>query len=946
MKRIILYILLLIPLYIYPQFFQTGVQPEIPPLPESTVFRNYTGYTPSLNTGAINVPISLYEITVNNFTLPLSLQYYTTGIKVEDVADPVGYGWSLNPGLRITRTIRGRPDEAFEKKWRSSVFWGEPYYAFLYGKRALCEYPSRTQEDIDFDIIIGTNTVVDTQYDIFTMNLPSGNYSFIYEGADRIRSLNPYIKIKVIQDSHLILGFEVVDDKGITYYFGCYKGESNSTTPLYVEQPSYSKGYYTAWALRKIKLPDGKNEINITWTKASTRAYMSQPYFTKSICIEEKTPANGFDCGDSDNRGIDLYPEEGLYEPNAEYSLRVQNIQFPLGMITFSYFNQNYKSILSSINIKDINNNSIKDINFEYDTNSTLLLTELSLSNEGVYKFSYNPKRFSSILSQDYWGYYNGKSNTTLIPKFIVKLKHHIYDRIVEMEHLLGNADRSIDIDCMQANILKRVEYPTGGYTEFEYEPHEFQEPPSLNITNVTPLTKGKGLRIKKITTKEDNLSQPITKTYKYYNPLVCYDKTLDSFLDKYVTTYIPQTPSGGNQTELLAGRRVELYTKSFYSSMFISTPLISYGLVEEYINDNHKISYEFLNFGFDDIRLEPRPYVASYKNLTGNSRPLNRQISYKKEGQHFIPVEEINSIYEIASLSYHDTYVGIQFLFPQGEYSGHFLKYDDVIGKNSIPYCERTRLTENAYYIFDTNIEFKDTYLKEERKVLYTENQTVEEKTNYKGYILPTEKKFLSSDNEVVEENYTYWRDTSYPYIITRTLNGKTEYKQLEYDYGNKFQLQNIKLYKDQSEQWNEQRVTYHNYSEYGKPVYVTQDDGTTVVYIWSYKGQYPVAEIKNATYSEVKEIIPETTLKSIADATMPTTDQLNQINGLRLQLPNAHISTYTYKPLVGMISATDPSGFTTYYSYHSDGRLSEAYIIRDKTKISLEKYEYRFKE
>ena len=77
----------------------------IPPSPTSSVFRQFAGYTPNLATGAVNVPIDLYEVKVGGFSLPISLQYYTSGIKLDDTPYPAGYGWTLSPGLRITRTI-------------------------------------------------------------------------------------------------------------------------------------------------------------------------------------------------------------------------------------------------------------------------------------------------------------------------------------------------------------------------------------------------------------------------------------------------------------------------------------------------------------------------------------------------------------------------------------------------------------------------------------------------------------------------------------------------------------------------------------------------------------------------------------------------------------------------------------------------------------------------
>lgn len=940
MKQIILFIFLLFPVCIHSQFFPTGFHSEIPPLPESAVFRQFAGYTPSLNTGAVNIPISLYDIQAGNFTLPISLHYYTSGIKVEAPADPVGYGWSLNPGLRITRTIRGRADEAiFKKVMYSTVHTGEDHIEFLYAKRAMLDYPSRTKEDIEFDRIIGTNTVIDTKYDIFTIHLPSGNHSFIYKEAGNIESLNPLLKIKEVMVGQRIIGFEVVDDKGISYYFGCFRGENDNVTPPHVEKPSYSKGYYTAWGLRKITMPDGKNQINITWDKALTRAYLTYPYEQK-IGYMDSRPENG-DIN-SHEYPPRLTTSGNYYEPENEMVLRIKEIEFPTGNMAFIYTNQNYKSILSSIDIKNHLNEDIKNIKFEYDTNNTLLLIKLSLSGEGTYKFSYNPGRFTNILSQDYWGYYNGKANhSTLLPNFKVGIN---YDRsgvfLPDVIHQFGYADRSIDRDYMQANMLTKVEYPTGGYSEFEYEPHIFQEIQSSIVKQAAPLSEGLGLRVCKITTKPDAFSPPVIKTYKYsdyktYN----FISTYDSFFDRYGITYTARSiegPEGADDVIWLKARNTNLHAHSFLSSLYISNPLISYGMVEEYVNNTQKTVYKFSDSSMDEVSMEPRPFVRSYRNITGEFRPLIKRISYKKEGSDYIPLEEINYTYSRAEISYPETHVDFQVLNTIASDNGHFLFF------KNLSYPSIYNDVGKPYYIINTYLVLGNTKLSKEEKITYIDDKEIIEKAEYTYNLnqLLSKKRIFSSDNQEITENYSYLNQTSYPMLTSRIVNDVFENKRFEYYTNNKYQIQNIKLYTNYDYE-SQRSVTFDNYTAYGRPGYIT-DEARKVVYIWSYKGQYPIAEIKNATYAQVKNVISQANLDKIADAYTPTTEQMNLVNSLRLQLPEAHVTTYTYQPLVGMKSVTDPLGITIYYSYHDDGRLAEIYRIEEGNKITLQRYDY----
>src|SRR5258708_6748876 len=90
------------------------------------------------------------------------------------------------------------------------------------------------------------------------------------------------------------------------------------------------------------------------------------------------------------------------------------------------------------------------------------------------YKFSYNEGTNLPDLGefyQDWWGYFNISSNvyptpTSLIHKESVSFGGYTFH--------VGSTNRDPNADAMQIHILNKITYPTGGYTEFEYEPHYF----------------------------------------------------------------------------------------------------------------------------------------------------------------------------------------------------------------------------------------------------------------------------------------------------------------------------------------------------------------------------------------------------------------------------------------------------------------------------------------
>ena len=88
------------------------------------------------------------------------------------------------------------------------------------------------------------------------------------------------------------------------------------------------------------------------------------------------------------------------------------------------------------------------------------------------------------------------------------------------------------------------------------------------------------------------------------------------------------------------------------------------------------------------------------------------------------------------------------------------------------------------------------------------------------------------------------------------------------------------------------------------------------------------------------VKSVFSVTSVDALAALPIPNETKL-QDGSLQKALPNALVTTYTYKPLVGITTMTDPHGITTKYDYDAFGRLSKVTHI-DK---AVESYEYHYK-
>jgi len=136
---------------------------------------------------------------------------------------------------------------------------------------------------------------------------------------------------------------------------------------------------------------------------------------------------------------------------------------------------------------------------------------------------------------------------------------------------------------------------------------------------------------------------------------------------------------------------------------------------------------------------------------------------------------------------------------------------------------------------------------------------------------------------------------------------------------------------------------IQYHNYDLKGNPLYVSKNDAEKVCYLWSYNYQYLIAEIKNATYTEVSNALSGISIEQLASSEVP---DMTKVETLRQNpsLTKAMITTYTYKPLVGITKATDYRGVSTFYEYDTFNRLKQTYIIENGEKKILQKYDYHY--
>jgi YD repeat-containing protein len=134
--------------------------------------------------------------------------------------------------------------------------------------------------------------------------------------------------------------------------------------------------------------------------------------------------------------------------------------------------------------------------------------------------------------------------------------------------------------------------------------------------------------------------------------------------------------------------------------------------------------------------------------------------------------------------------------------------------------------------------------------------------------------------------------------------------------------------------------RLLYEKYDEQGNLVQYRQTNGSPVTYLWGYNASYPVAEIKNATYDQVKAALgvasPNYVDLGAGGLSAAQKNALRNVSG-------AQVATFDYTPLEGLRQVTDPNGVSVSYEYDGLQRLQ---TVRDRDNQPVSSYQYHYRQ
>ncbi|WP_025744083.1 RHS repeat domain-containing protein [Aquimarina pacifica] len=291
--------------------------------------------------------------------------------------------------------------------------------------------------------------------------------------------------------------------------------------------------------------------------------------------------------------------------------------------------------------------------------------------------------------------------------------------------------------------------------------------------------------------------------------------------------------------------------------------------------------------------------------------------------------------------------------LHPSGLKIGYDTKKEGLYNTN-------TSLDE--YYIFNTYKEYDNRFLPKTTKTTsyYPQDLSTIESQTYDSYYQLSQSSVTKSDGNTRTTNIHYPYDINssvynsmvnqnviaYPVMQVTKHNddiissSKTEYVELSNT-----------LFKPKEQMSSkgdlpmEARIQMDRYDIKGNLLQyhkiVNNDQASNINYtsiLWGYNDQYPIAKIENANYEQIASAL------GISEEELEEVDENSTtiLTNLRTSLPESMITTYSYDPLIGVNSITDPRGYTTFYQYDYLNRL-EYTKDQEGNLISRNKYQYK---
>jgi len=461
-------------------------QRVMPPSPNAASLGKYGDIPVGYYTGTPQISIPLYEVKIGTLTLPITLNYHASGIRVEEEASWVGLGWSLDAGGVITRSIVGLDDRDI-RGFRNTpslpdVLPANGYIAnFATHEQAMAQIactPTVNGQSYDYSSVLSNLRGYDLQPDRYFFNFSGQSGQFIITKQNQVLISNQ-AKLKIDPSLNVITTAD-----GTKYEFSQVEKAWAA-----IGLPEISASFY----LTKITSPGG-DEIFLEYESAGLQH--PQPSLSESAYRVNSVdaPPDTHVSNESIHEAICLkriYWRSGQVvfqrDPAVRQDIDVASLLKKIRIFTTNVANPSESDLLKEFELRtsyfigtNITADYSRTIDLAYVQRDKRLRLDEVVERNGTlekppYSFIYSstPLPYKTSYARDHWGFYNGAGNTTLIPPYSGTLQA-VWDWEEKWTYLdLPGANREANANYMDAGILKQIIYPTGGSTTFEYEGHQ-----------------------------------------------------------------------------------------------------------------------------------------------------------------------------------------------------------------------------------------------------------------------------------------------------------------------------------------------------------------------------------------------------------------------------------------------------------------------------------------
>lgn len=1000
----------------------------LPKDPETFSFGKVGNIPIDYYTGLPNVSIPLGTITSQRISLPISLSYDASGVRVSEVAGEVGLKWNLQAGGSITRVMNGKPDEMPTIGYLD-VIEETNNFTGIDNKVWATNYEEKTK---------------DTEPDEFLVNINGrSSIKLFFDSTGKLVSM-PKMNIKV--EAHFILdkieGFTITYPDGFRYSFGQgagiestkisnlnyrYSGPSNEESVE--EKFTTDDFYFSKWHLTKIKEPLG-DYIQFEYEQQATINYVGYPEYVKMDPVKMKCDerVNLFDppnwkvylakFGKTPPNYLDLYFNGEVSYGGDCFEWAFTNEQMPpLSGAKYQYqaLIQEKKKYLTAIRAGNGGSVTLGLSGSREDIPNALKVTNISFrnsSNELYKKVSLNYSTISSNARsgamsdpltelEDFMqkkflnpatSYVNARqlSSTsessithTLFKKYVYEgVKDYNYKRLflssikvsggTEMSvlsddysftyknpsglprRLTSRNTYGLFKDGISNGTLVKINYPTGGYTEFSYKANTLGH---KLILVQDKLPDGSTASQRKIE-HDSPIGYRHESTVAYQNYLL--PGTEDWY--KYKINY--STPQGG--VHLTHGvpegsTKVRVYyedangVSNGYEELEFSSPNgVSGGAV-------HCDPMEVNGFGEEvDVWLE-RPQIFPFPSSLVNDYSSGLLKSRIVKNAAGAIIEEMTNVYTFNPNNYQPAtakrFIGgrIPYTFKDGR---DF--WDKLWGRDNqdAVYKYRWSTTElSSDWLARTSTTVKN-YNLDGSKFLTTET-TYEEHPTYPGLI--KSQTINNPDGSVTKTEFTYPVDFFNPETTSGLYNPTPEVLaiyQLTRQYELNVPLESITYYKAPGAAGfnvvSATQIVYKKHDHLGKAVpfrlyKLNIKEGTTSIDKLSMVIQpnVPVHMKRDANYQLINEFnyddngnLLESKPLDGVNKTLEWGYNNSLVSGSIINPgANEHKTQYTYRPSVGMTKQTDANGRSVSYEYDHNNRLL---LIKDGDQNITQRFRY----